>query len=77
MKRVFDFDFRHILLGAFMFSTLFVYMGLVVVTFGNLDDNPFDPLAQIGITIWMYLTIPMCFYIALFTRFNNPFRRNK
>ena len=69
-------DYIQILVAAFLFSTLFVFMAVTIQGFGNMvEEHPLDLYAQIMIQFWIYAAIPFCVYIAVFTKFNNPFRK--
>ena len=75
VKRVYDFDIRQIIVGVFLFVTLVIFISVTIIGFGNMmEQHPLDTYARITILFWIYASIPFCIYIAMFTRFNNPFR---
>ena len=78
-KRIYDFDSRHIFLGVALLITLSITSTLAVIGLfemqikkpNALDYNAF----MIFMQAWGIMPLVIGFYIAVFTRFNNTFRK--
>ena len=64
-----------ILVAVFFFMTVIPLTITAIYGFSKAGIN--DPITQILVQTWMYLIIPITIYIAVFTKFDNPFRRKK
>ena len=75
--RVYDFDFRQIIFASFMFVTLGVNLMVVVQIYGTTDTilDELDTWAHLVVNFCLIIFWPMLIYLAFFTRFNNPFRK--
>jgi len=62
-----------VLIAVGFFVTIMPLTLVAVVGFDVLEMN--DPLTQTLITIWTMAIIPITIYITIFTKFNNPFKR--
>ena len=75
--RVYDFDYRQIIFALFMFATLGITLMVVVQIYGRTETiiDELDTWAQFTVNFFLVIFWPMLIYLAFFTRFNNPFRK--
>lgn len=67
-------DYKHVVLGSFLYVSLGVFF--VETIQGLAITNPQIPW-YIGliVNLFIYSILPLCIYIAVFTKFNNPFKK--
>lgn len=74
MKRVLDFDGLHLLFAVPYFIGVSV-MSVAGIYALSLMGSTFEPWVYIAANIFVIFSFIMTFYLAFFTRFNNPFRK--
>ena len=74
----FNIDWKQGLVAMFFFATVMPMSIMAIHGFSNYEfDKEIDETLQMLVQIWVYLLIPITFYIAFFTKWNNPFKEIK
>ncbi len=71
----FNIDWKQSLIAIFFFATVLPMTSVALWGFQNITDiESMDIVLQWLVQIWIILLIPITFYIAFFTKYNNPFK---
>jgi ACR3 family arsenite efflux pump ArsB len=76
----FNFDVSQMIMAGFFLLTVAPMTAMALHGFSSWSetiDNDLDSLTQILVQIWVLMILPVSFYIAIFTKFNNPFKEVK
>jgi len=68
-------ELKQIVIAIFFFFTIIPLMIGATIGFGNSELGELDLSLRLFLGVYMFLSIPISIYIAIFTKFNNPFKK--
>ncbi len=71
----FNMDWKQGLVAMFFFVTVMPMTAMAIYGMSKLEAT--NEIEMIFTNIWILLLIPITFYIAFFTKYNNPFKEIK